>query len=194
MTMTNQPTIIELLRTLRQQGIELWLDDGQLRFRAPKGALTAVLRTQLVNRKPELIDFLQQADNVASANGTVKPITAVSRTESLPLSFAQQRLWFLDRFDPGNVAYNIPAAVRIQGDLDIALLANTFSHLMQRHELLRTTFKQDGSTPEQIIHDNWSFAFNRSNTLIDVVNPIIDLCHLPQAERESAAMQHDAGR
>ncbi|NPC82258.1 AMP-binding protein, partial [Pyxidicoccus fallax] len=69
----------------------------------------------------------------------------------LPLSFAQQRLWFLDRLEPGKATYNMPVALRLDGALDVAVLERAFTELVRRHESLRTTFREEGGTPAQVI-------------------------------------------
>jgi hypothetical protein len=57
-----------------------------------------------------------------------------------PLSFSQQRLWFLDQFEPGSSVYNIPSAIRLRGALDVSALERSFQEIVNRHEALRTTF------------------------------------------------------
>jgi acyl carrier protein len=71
---------------------------------------------------------------------TAPPLVAVSRDRELPLSYAQQRLWFLDQLEPGNVAYNIPTVIRVSGKLDIEAFERVFGEIIRRHEVLRTTF------------------------------------------------------
>src|SRR5689334_7411364 len=68
-----------------------------------------------------------------------------------PLSFAQQRLWFLDRLQPGNTAYNVPIAIDLTGEIDQGVLARALVHLVRRHETLRTTFAERGDVPVQVI-------------------------------------------
>ena len=75
-----------------------------------------------------------------------------------PLSFGQQRLWFLHRWDPGNSAYNISMALRIEGRLDTAALDRSLTEIARRHEALRTTFGGDGETPVQIVRPAGSVA------------------------------------
>src|SRR5215213_8923981 len=65
----------------------------------------------------------------------------------VPLSFAQQRLWFLDQLQPGSVVYNLPTAVRVSGRLDVVALEKTFSEIVRRHEILRTTFSTSDGSP-----------------------------------------------
>lgn len=70
---------------------------------------------------------------------------------SAPLSFSQQRLWFLDRLEAGNLAYHIPTALRLQGRLDIRALEQAVNEMIRRHEILRTRFGMDGEQPVQIV-------------------------------------------
>jgi hypothetical protein len=58
----------------------------------------------------------------------------------VPLSFAQQRLWFIDQIEPANTAYNLLAALRLTGSLDVAAVLSSFNEIIRRHEVLRTTF------------------------------------------------------
>ncbi|PTL75058.1 non-ribosomal peptide synthetase [Vitiosangium sp. GDMCC 1.1324] len=79
------------------------------------------------------------------------PLVPVSRSEALPLSFAQQRLWFIDQLAPGSYTYNIPFFARLKGPLDVAVLERSLSELLRRHESLRTTFTQVNGQPVQRI-------------------------------------------
>jgi amino acid adenylation domain-containing protein len=106
------------------------------------------------------------------------PIKRASRQGELPLSFAQQRLWFLDQLQPGNPAYNIPAAVRLKGALNVAVLEQTFQEIIKRHEALRTTFNSVEGRPAQVIISSFKFTM-----------PIVNLRELSQAEREAEAMR-----
>jgi natural product biosynthesis luciferase-like monooxygenase protein/amino acid adenylation domain-containing protein/non-ribosomal peptide synthase protein (TIGR01720 family) len=78
-------------------------------------------------------------------------ITRMPRDGALPLSFAQQRLWYLDQLEPGNVAYNNPFALRLSGRLDVAALERVLNEVVRRHEVLRTTFILEDSGPVQRI-------------------------------------------
>ncbi|HEX8351419.1 MAG TPA: amino acid adenylation domain-containing protein, partial [Pyrinomonadaceae bacterium] len=73
-----------------------------------------------------------------------------TRGQGVPLSFAQQRLWFLDQLEPGASAYNLPAAVRLRGALDVGALERTLREVVRRHESLRTRFAARGGVPEQV--------------------------------------------
>ncbi|HEX2189683.1 MAG TPA: amino acid adenylation domain-containing protein, partial [Longimicrobiaceae bacterium] len=84
--------------------------------------------------------------------GVAPPIGRAPRDEPLPLSFAQQRLWLVDRLEPGGSAYNVPSALRLRGELDTAALRASLDALVERHETLRTTFAEQGGVPVQVVH------------------------------------------
>ena len=73
----------------------------------------------------------------------------------LPLSFAQQRLWFIDQLEPGSAAYNLPGAVRLEGRLEIEALERAVNEIVRRHEVLRTRFEVEAGVPTQVI-DDWA--------------------------------------
>ena len=93
-----------------------------------------------------------------------------------PLSFAQQRLWLLDRLEPGGSAYNMPFPVRLTGGMDVAVLAAAAGEIARRHEALRTTFAAVDGVPVQVIAP-----------AAPVSLPVIDLAGLPEAAREGEA-------
>jgi len=82
------------------------------------------------------------------------PLVRVSRSERLPLSFAQQRLWFLDQLAPNNPFYNIPGAVRLEGRLDLEAIERMINEIVRRHEVLRTRIEVEEGEPVQVI-DEW---------------------------------------
>src|SRR6185503_12458664 len=91
------------------------------------------------------------------------------------LSFAQQRLWLLDQFVPGNHAYNVPRALRLEGALDVPALEQALDAIVLRHEVLRTPFAQEEGSVVQVVLEGAARA------------PLqrVDLTHLPEAEREA---------
>ncbi len=99
-------------------------------------------------------------------------------SNTLPLSFAQQRLWFLDQYEPDSAQYNMPQAIRITGDLDPAVLKKSLETIVARHESLRTTFTSVDGKPFQVIAEPGP-----------VNVPLKDLSHLPEPEREARALE-----
>ena len=81
----------------------------------------------------------------------VPPLVPVSREQLIPLSFAQQRLWFLDQLEPESVSYNVPLSVRMRGTLQIAVLERALHEIVRRHEILHTTFAVTDGEPVQVI-------------------------------------------
>ncbi len=137
----------DLIEELRQLDIKLWRDGDNLRFNAPAGALTPELRARLIAHKAELLSHCSDAPLAATT------IPRADRGARLPLSFAQERLWVLERLEPGLAAYNMPQCWRITGPLDLAALERSLREIECRHEILRTTFSAgEDAAPAQIIH------------------------------------------
>ncbi|QRN99307.1 amino acid adenylation domain-containing protein [Archangium violaceum] len=103
---------------------------------------------------PTLAQLTARIESVRSARalGVRPPVTRRPREgDVFPLSFAQQRLWFLDQLLPGSSTYNIPAAVRMEGVLDVGALGRCFEELVRRHESLRTVLRAEGASSVQVI-------------------------------------------
>jgi amino acid adenylation domain-containing protein/thioester reductase-like protein len=165
-------TIEELLYELNHLKIKLWVENKQLRYKAPKNTLTPSLRSELTERKAEIITFISEQQE-----GMLPPIVPIPREGPLPLSYAQQRLWFLNQLEGEQQAtYNMPAAVRLAGDLNIAALEQSLREIVQRHETLRTTFpSEDGEPWVQISASHYQL-------------PVIHLATLPD-EKQATEVQ-----
>src|ERR1041385_6898134 len=92
-------------------------------------------------------------------------------TYVFPLSFAQQRIWFLDQMEPGSPFYNLPQVISINGNLNVDALQRTFNEIVNRHEALRTTFSATAEGASQIIARTFT---------IEV--PVVDLTSVPASE------------
>ncbi|HEY0735324.1 MAG TPA: amino acid adenylation domain-containing protein [Herpetosiphonaceae bacterium] len=134
-------TVAEFLAMLQGQGIKFRVEGERLRYRGSGAKLTPELHAAIAERKAEILAALQHENGSGDAGPRPLP-----RDGALPLSFAQQRLWFLDQLQPNSPAYNIHEAIALSGPLDIARLERSFTALVARHESLRTTFTQ--SVPE----------------------------------------------
>jgi len=129
----------ELMRELRMLNVRLWVEDGNLRFSAPSNALTADVKRRMAERKADIIQALEQAMPEEEID-----VTAGAAAGSVEgLSFAQQRLLFLHRMDDKSCAYNLPAAWRVRGLLDVAALQRSFARLPRLHEALCISFHLD---------------------------------------------------
>ena len=134
--------------------------------------------------RPTLADLSEALAEAVSERAVEEPASGpvlrrVERTgsEELPLSFAQERLWFLDQLEPGGSSYNIAQAVRLAGRLDVAALGRTLTEIVRRHEALRTTFSvTGGETPVQRIAPAGVMAL-----------PLVDLGALPAGRGQELA-------
>ena len=135
-------------------------DDLAVRIAALSPAKRALLESKL-----------KKNGSGASGQQTI-PRSATRATA--PLSFAQERLWFLDQLEPGSTVYNIPRAFRLTGRLDSAALERSLNEIMRRHEALRTTFKSVDGTPRQVVAAQLTLPL-----------PVIDLSDRSASDREN---------
>ncbi|MBR8840560.1 MAG: AMP-binding protein, partial [Stigonema ocellatum SAG 48.90 = DSM 106950] len=168
-------TTDEFLTYLETLDINLWVEGERLRCNAPKNALTPDLRNQLTERKAEIVAFLRQG-NLASSS--LQPILPVPREKNLSLSFAQQRLWFLNQLEPNSPFYNIPTAVRLQGQLNLGALQESFNEMLRRHEALRTNFKTIEGQPVAVI-----------SKATPLLLPVFDISELPSNQQQAEVRQ-----
>lgn len=119
------------------------------------------------------------AARLQSAPLALPPIIAAAPSQRLPLSFAQQRLWFLEQLNPGSSVFNIPFALTLSGQLDIEALRLGLQHLVERHAVLRSTVHSDHGEPWQRIEAPQAFVL-----------PLSDLRQIPPGEREIATRVH----
>ncbi|MGC4904013.1 amino acid adenylation domain-containing protein, partial [Micromonospora echinospora] len=117
------------------------------------GLIRAALRVDLSVRQvfdtPTVAGLAAALTDQAAPTPTVRP-----RPERIPLSLAQRRLWFLNRFEGPSATYNLPTALRLSGALDVAALWQALSDLVVRHESLRTVFVEDADGPHQVVRDD----------------------------------------
>ncbi|MCC5658374.1 amino acid adenylation domain-containing protein [Nostoc sp. XA010] len=132
------------------------------------------LTKRIAALSPEKRELLMQRLNQQTEKVVPTIITAQTReSNSFPLSFAQERLWFIEQLQPGNVFYNITNAVRLQGKLNIAALEQSINEIIRRHEALRTTLTAVEGKPIQVIASSLSLKLS-----------IVDLCEVPSATQE----------
>ncbi len=138
------------------------------------------LQKRLENLSPEKRELLLQKlikdkrilhGKAASRTPAIGP---VSRSGEIPLSFAQQRLWFLDQLEGSNAVYNLPFALRLKGPLHVEALQKSLNEIVRRHEVLRTNFADNQGRPVQIIVPD-----------LVIPLPVVDLRHLSTVERDA---------
>lgn len=157
-------TIDQFLSHIESLDVKFWVEGEQLHYSAPKGAITSTLLTQIRERKAEILKVVRQ-DNL---------IQPVKRTQPLPLSFAQQRLWLVEQLEPDSFTYNEPIALHLLGGLNVELLEQSINEIVRRHEILRTTFTAIDGQPVQVI-----------SPTLKVKASVINLSDLPEIEREA---------
>ncbi|HEX9453406.1 MAG TPA: condensation domain-containing protein, partial [Candidatus Binatia bacterium] len=130
--------------------------------------------TALADAKLRLLTRLRnQTTSTATDTGGANEIIPRPRGVAAPLSFAQERLWFLQQWEPASAVYNVARAWRLKGALDIALLERCLQIILQRHEVLRTLLVNDGERPIQQVVPTTAPAL-----------PIIDLRHIARKIRD----------
>ena len=177
-------SIEEFLSYLCTLDIKISVEGDRLRCNAPQGKLTLDLQTQLAQRKAEILAFLNQGNPAEHRH--LEPIRAIARDGAIPLSFAQQRLWFLDQLEGEKSTYNIPTVWHLIGSLQVSTLEVAVQEIVRRHEALRTNFEMLNGSPIQIIH---------SNQKVNI--PIVDLQGLTEVEQSAQVRQlvtQEAGR
>ncbi|MGM3308050.1 condensation domain-containing protein, partial [Anabaena sp. WFMT] len=164
-------TTREFLAYLKSLDVQFWVNGDKLRYSAPTGTLTPTLLGQIKEYKAEIIQLLQNTDiNSSSSNGAIVPIP---RDTDIPLSFAQQRLWLIEQIEGKSAIYNESAVVKISGSLQIAVLKQSFAEIVQRHEVLRTSFKNVDGQAIQAIAPN-----------LTITVPVVDWRSLTKTEQE----------
>ncbi|HXL95320.1 MAG TPA: amino acid adenylation domain-containing protein, partial [Streptosporangiaceae bacterium] len=141
-------------------------------------ALGADLSPRAIFTTPTIAGLAAALPDQDPASPAMLPIPAVPHDGPLPLSFAQQRLWFLDQFEPGSTQYVTAAASRLTGALDLAALAGALQGLVARHESLRTTLDTHDGRGVQVIHPAAGFAVQ-----------IADLTDIPSASQQETLDQ-----
>ncbi|HEY9801061.1 MAG TPA: amino acid adenylation domain-containing protein [Leptolyngbyaceae cyanobacterium] len=137
------------------------------------------LLQKIAELSPEKRALLLQKLNQQKGKASPAKIPPQSRnTHNFPLSFSQQRLWFFSQLEPQSSAYNIPAAIRLTGRLNIVALENSINEIVRRHEILRTKFTVVDEEPVQVISSTTKLQLK-----------IIDLQTIPTSERETEALR-----
>jgi amino acid adenylation domain-containing protein len=144
-------------------------------------AFQVELPVQALFESPTVAGLVSVIVKIQHGNGddlAPPPIVPAPRSQPLPLSIAQQRLWILDQLEPGNPLYNVPRAIRMAGNLDADALRTALNSVVRRHEVLRTTYRVEGDEPIQVIAPELQLAF-----------PLVDLSSLAPADRENEAQR-----
>src|SRR5262249_51743453 len=159
-------------------GVSLVAARAVSRLRSPFGVGVPVKPRFETGTVAGLTEHIEKARRQAALQQQAPPLVPVGRDTDLPLSFAQQRLWFFDQLEPGNLFYNLPNAIRLSGTLDVAALRKALEEITRRHEGLRTTFATRDGQPVQVIAPTAALQL-----------PVTDISGLPESEREAGARE-----
>ena len=150
-------TLSKLLESWFGKGIDFSLQDGDLKLRAPKNVLTAEIIEQIKRYKKEIIVYLGE-QTVSLTQGSEITKIKCSETGNYALSYAQQRLWFIDCLEEHQSSqYNMPVAIKVEGDLKIDVVEEAMKRIIQRHEVLRTVIVEAEEGAVQHILSSFEF-------------------------------------
>ena len=165
--------VIELIRTLNECGVRVWVEGGSLRCVAPAGAMTNLLQDELRSKKKELVELLKDRQRPPSENNHLQ-IPVLDRDKAHPLSPAQKRIWMMNRMGVGSYVYHFLGKMEFEGNFSPQHWLKGIEFVVKRHDALRTSFIEDGEEPLQLV-----------NRAASASMPIIDLSELSSDERES---------
>ena len=144
---------LELIEELRANGVRLWLDGDKLVYEGSAAALAPSSIEQMTRHKSEIVRLIRAQQEVQA----LPDLVAQPRDGRVPLSLAQERLWFLEQLGLVGSAYTLAGAMRIRGPLQVQALRRSFDDLVQRHESLRTRFEAWEGQPWQVIEQDGGF-------------------------------------
>ncbi len=147
--------IVDFIARLKDQGINIRVEDNNLKITAGKGKLSPGLVQEIKENKSEILDFLKELSQNQEEFEVIEP---AEKREYYPLSSTQKRMYIISR-DEKSTTYNIPTALEITGNLEHSQVEDIFFQLIQRHESFRTSFHSIGGEPVQRIHESSAVDF-----------------------------------
>ncbi|MCO7199087.1 non-ribosomal peptide synthetase [Pseudoalteromonas sp. OANN1] len=141
-----------LIRKAADSGIFLYAEEGQLKFKATVPTFPEELKGQIQDQKQAIIDFLSEQES--NTNNSVEIAKIERNAESFPLSFAQQRFWFMEQLEGSSAHYNMPISIKVTGKFDTDIAQRALEQLVNQNEILRTTYHWVDEVAMQRIHHN----------------------------------------
>ncbi|MCX8132083.1 MAG: amino acid adenylation domain-containing protein [Clostridia bacterium] len=178
-------SVSDFVTEIGKKKIKLWVDNGALRYKAPKGSITDGIQKFIIEKKAEIIAFFETQDE---DNIFYQPIVKIEESENYSLSAAQQRMYIMTLSDKDSTAYNLTQVLKIHGDFDRTKFSKVIEKLAQRHEPLRTSFELRDGEPIQRVHSKVELSIeyqeledgeeNLEAVIKDFIRPF-DLSKLP---------------
>jgi amino acid adenylation domain-containing protein len=172
--------ISSLIKKAVDAGVFLFVEDQQLKFKLSVDEFPQNLKTEILSRKQEIIEFLSQQSQAVKKKSFPKIEKRKCNNLPLALSFSQQRMWFIDELQEGDSSnYNMSMALDVQGAFELDIAERALKEIINRHEILRTNYQTSENGPVQIIKEDHRFLLTK-----------IDLVGLPDEEQESEIKRH----
>ncbi|WP_187306152.1 non-ribosomal peptide synthetase [Pseudoalteromonas piscicida] len=169
---------LNLIQQLARQDIILQMtENGSLTAKAPKGAITAEISDLIKQNKREFIDCLTRLASLRSQVESNSVIPVDRNTDKLPLSFAQQRLWFIDSLQGSTPEYNMPMVFELSGTISLTSIQQAFREIIARHEILRTVYEE---------HDGEAYQKIKTISEVEFAIQQKDISELDEQDKEAA--------
>ncbi|TRX32539.1 amino acid adenylation domain-containing protein [Flavobacterium sp. ZT3R18] len=154
--------IVSLLLELEEDGVIIFLEENKLKY---KTADDKPLESETIDKisiyRDDIKSYLESKIIFQKSNDFLEKINIQTRPLKIPLSYSQERLWFIDKLS-GTANYHLNTILRIDGDLDVALFENVLRKIVERHEVLRTVFYEDEGMPYQLVKPSSDWHLNYS--------------------------------
>ena len=154
--------IKDFLAEVKTQGVQVGFEEGKLKIKAAKGAMTPEIMAELKEKKPALLAYFEEGAG-----------------KMYDLSFSQERLWFLDQYEENSNTYHMPGLLKFKGDLDREILRKTLKMIIKRHEVLRTNFVTEGDKTVQIVKSSDEVQIKE----VDLADQSLDLLISEELQR-----------
>lgn len=176
--------ITKVIEMAQENDVMLYVEDDKLGYIAEKGGLPESLKALLIEHKALVIDYLVNEQMVAQKTKAITHIEKRPDGARIPLSYSQQRLWFIDQMQEGGTPqYNIALAMKIEGPFDADRAEQALCLIMDRHQVLKTTYYQDEQGPAQRIDQQAKFALTRiSFTDLDEATQNQKVCDIAEKD------------
>ena len=146
--------ITRLLNLLKKKYICLWNENEKLKMFLPKGtSLEEKYRNYIITNKIEILKILSYNGITAKKDFLNKSIYRIE-SEYYPLSYAQERLFFIDEYEDGTNVYNIPMALKLNSQIDLSKLKSALNKIIEKHDILRTVIEEDNDRYIQVVRDS----------------------------------------